>query len=224
MEFSIKDFLDKSFVIVKDAYEFRRFCKRMSEAGFSTMPCKYIGLYPPGLVQCESKSRPSVFCALSHYVLINMAKTMDWPCVTIFESDAYPMNGCAAKLEKLFSQNGIPDKADLITFGNINFIRQYDNGTMDNCLYDVSHGYGRIRGNIWGAHAVVVFRKGYDLWLANYLKHDREFHADWFNDLVPNAYSTDRSYFIQVKDRLQYASWIRDKQYLSDFPSYGNLI
>lgn len=218
MKFTIENMMENSFVIVKDDFEYGRFCSRMRSAGFSDLPRKYFGLFPRGLMQCSTERVPMVACALSHFSIVNMAFAMNCPSVTIFESDAYPMNQCHEKLDALFSENGIPDDAHLITLGNLHFIREYDNGKNNHSLCDVKDGFGRINGNLWGAHAVILLRDGYEAWLGEFRKHDTEFHADYFNQLCSRSYSTDRSYFIQVKKSLEYPDWIRDKQYLSDFP------
>lgn len=46
---------------------------------------------------------------------------------------------------------------------------------------------------------------------------------DFYNWLVPNAYSSERSFFIQWKEELQYPTYLLDPQNLSDFPD-GKLI
>ena len=218
MDFSVDAMMEHSFVMVKDEAEYGLFCSRMGNAGFDALPKKYLGLYPRGLMQCDAERVPMVACALSHFVMVNMALAMDWPCVTIFEADAYPMNRCRDELDRLFSESGVPDDADLLTLGNLHFVREYDNGGNDLCLYDVRNGYGRIKKDLWGAHAVIVFARGDETWLKNFRGHNNEFHADYFNQLAPMSYSTDRSYFIQVKERLEYPHWLRDRQYLCDFP------
>ena len=189
MKFSIENMMENSFVIVKDDFEYVRFCSRMRSAGFSTLPRKYFGLYPRGLMQCSTERVPMVACAMSHFTIVNMAYSMNLPSVTIFESDAYPMKQCNEKLKSLFSENGIPDDARLITLGNLHFIREYDNGKNNHSLFDVKNGFGRIKRNLWGAHAVIILRDGYKEWLENFRKHDEEFHADYFNQLCSRSYS-----------------------------------
>jgi hypothetical protein len=143
-----------------------------------------------------------------------MAKTLNMPHITIFESDCYPMKDCRAKLGEFLDNGGVPDDADEVVLGSINFIRRYDK-----FLKDVDGRFGRIKKNLWGAHAVVIFNKAYDKWLNGMLGCTWEIHADFFNNLVPNCYATTRSFFVQWKDKFEYPNLMVDKENLSYFPS-----
>lgn len=211
--FSVDEMFDNSFVLAKFPSELDRFYQRMGEQGFDRMPKPFFGNFPKYLVGEKGGRENYVMCALAHYCLVRMARTLDMPHVTIFESDCYPMKGCRERLDRLL-QGGIPDDSDEIVYGNIQFIR--DNRKF---LKDVHSGFGRIRDHLWGAHAVTIFRKAYDTWMGNMLKCDFEIHADFFNELVGKCYSTDRSYFIQWKDKMEYPRHMTDSNWLSDFPS-----
>lgn len=220
MKFTMDDFLMNSFCMAKDESEHVRFGRRMKAAGFDRIPRLYRGNYPKVLFN-EGKTDVDVYyCALNHYVLVNMALTLDLPFITVFESDAFPMKSCRDELSMFFDEHGVPDDADELTFGNINFIRDYS-GKFG--LKDVRDGYGRIKGDLWGTHAAIYFRRGYEKWLKSYLDRKDQIGPDFYNWLVPNAYSSERSFFIQWKEELQYPTYLLDPQNLSDFPD-GKLI
>lgn len=67
MKFAIENMMENSFVIVKDDFEYGRFCSRMRSSGFSDLPRKYFGLFPRGLMQCNTERVPMVACALAHF-------------------------------------------------------------------------------------------------------------------------------------------------------------
>ena len=212
MNFTIDDMFRHSFVMAKDEKEYDRFCSRMKAQGFDMMPRVFYGNFPKCLVGDKGYRSKFVLCSLAHFFLVRMAKTLDLPHITIFESDAYPMKECKEKL-RIFLEGGVPDDSDELVFGNLHFIRNYNR-----FLKDAGNKFGRIKCNLWGAHSVVVFRKAYDQWLRAYLKCDWEIHADFFNNLVDRCYATTRSFFIQVKDGLEYAKFMVDKNNLRDFP------
>jgi hypothetical protein len=213
MKFNVEKMMAYAIVMAKDNGEYERFGNRMTTAGFKVPPL-YIGQYPKVLFGGAVN-----VCALNHFVFVNMAKTLGWPHVTIFESDAYPMRNCAVELDKFFSQYGVPDDAELITFGNLHWIRDWTNGgDTDHRLSDIQGGYGRHVGELWGAHAVTVFSRGYDKWLKSYIDRKTMINADSFVKLADKCYSPFRSFFLQKKDTVQYLDWIVDKQYLIDFP------
>ena len=212
MDFTRDDMFRHSFVMVKDDKEYKRFCGRFVAQGFDVMPKVFYGNFPKCLVGDKGDRSKFVLCSLAHFSLVRMAKTLDLPHITIFESDAYPMKGCREELGRLL-ENGVPDDSDELVFGNIQFIRKFDG-----FLKDVGCGFGRIKENLWGAHSVVIFSRAYDQWLRSYLECNWEIHADFFNNIVRNCYAATRSFFIQAKDSLEYPDYMVDKEYLCDFP------
>jgi len=216
MKFTVEDFQRNAFVMVRNDDEYCQFCKRLWYGGFDRIPNKYRGQYPEVLF-----GKGAYYCALNHFVLVNMAKTLGLDHITIFESDAYPMIDCKKNLSRLLDEEGVPDDADEVVFGNLHFIRDWTNKKSGHkCLVDVDEKgrYGRIKDDLWGTHAVVIFAKGYDTWLDNYIKQPSQIGPDFFKWLTPNCYATTRSYFIQVKDKLQYPEMLCDKEWLDDFP------
>ena len=185
----------------------------MIRAGFDKIPRRYQGRYPSVLF-----GRGCNVCALNHFVLVNMAMTMGWPWVTIFESDAYPLKNCRDQLGEFLGSTGVPKDADEIIYGNLHFIRDYTYGGKNNfCLVDVGEGYGHIKHDLWGAHAVTIFKQGYERWINNYLKQSTQINADFFMWLTPNCYATTRSFFLQKKKELQCPDKLIDKQYLCEY-------
>lgn len=216
MRFTVDDMMRNSFVMARDAKEAERFFSRMAAAGFTDMPRLYVGQYPNDIV-----GEGAYICPLNHFVLVNMARTLGLDHVTIFESDAFPMKSCKDVLGDFLGSGGVPDDADEVVFGNLHFIRDWRGNMHDRkCLVDVDERerYGKILHDLWGAHAVTVFERGYDTWLGNYLSQKTQIGADFFNWLTPNCYATTRSFFIQVKDELQYPEKLRDKELLCEFP------
>lgn len=214
MDFTTDDMMRNSFVLVRNEDEFETFKNRMRTAGFDRMPRPYLGGYPKVLF----KGGP---VSLIHFVLVHMARMLDYDHVTIFEADAYPMIDCRMRLDEFFSDGGVPDDADEIVLGNLHFIRDWTNGGRgEKCLIDVDdrNRFGKIKHDLWGSHAVVVFRRGYDTWINNYLKQDKSTNADFFNWLTPNCYATARSFFIQAWESLSYPELMCDKEWLTDFP------
>ena len=216
MRFSVHGMMKNSFVLVRNDEEYESFSNRMLDAGFYEVPKRYIGKFPYGLSPVPRDRVGLVNCALAHFSIVNMALSMDWDHVTIFESDALPMIDCKNELGRLL-EGGVPDDAQAITFGSLHFIRE--NGRF---LYDCDGRFGKIAKNLWGSHAVTIFGQGYRTWLDNFLSHDEEFHADWPNELLPHYYATVRSYFVQWKDgHLDHGEYMVDKQNISDFPVKG---
>ena len=220
MDFTVDDLMRNSYVMVTNDTEYEIFSRRMLNAGFENIPAKYVGLYPKVLFGGNVNG-----CALTHFNLVNMARTLNLDHITIFEYDAYPMIECRDKLEEFFSKGGVPDDAAEIVLGNLHFIRDWTDKGGSKCLVDVDaqRRFGRIKRDLWGAHAVVVFRNGYDKWIESYLMQPRQINADFFNWLTDNCYATTRSFFIQVKENLQYPSMMCDKEWLSDFPPIGTV-
>ena len=217
ISFTVDDMFENSFVMVKDDGEYDRFCMRMKAAGFGKMPLKYVGMYPK-ILFCGGNGGVNA-CALNHFVIVNMARTLDLPCVTIFESDAYPMKNCHDELSAFLDSNGFPEDADLAIYGNLEYIREWGHGRRkDFCIYDVQNGYGIIEKNLWGAHAVVVAKRGYDRWIDSFISQPKQINADFFKWITPYSYATERSFFIQWKDVIQNPQEIVDKENLKDFP------
>lgn len=217
MKFTVDDFMRHAFALVTNDDEYCRLCKRIWYAGFDQMPRKYCGLYPKVLVDRGGY----INCCLSHFSIINMARTMGWDHVTILEADAFPMKDCMKQLSWLLDEKGVPDDADEISFGNIHFIRDWTNKNRgEKCLVDVDKDerFGHIKDDLWGTHAVVIFARGYDTWLNNYLNQKEQIGPDFYRWLTPNCYATTRSYFLQVKDTLQYPDRLCDPDWLDDFP------
>lgn len=221
MDFTIDDLMRHAYVMVTSDDEYCLFARRMWYAGFDRIPTKYVGLYPKVLFDGGFYG-----CSLTHFNLVNMARTLNLDHITIFESDAYPMRDCRTNLARFLSKGGVPDDADELVFGNLHFIRDWTNrGRGRKCLVDVDdqQRFGRIKDDLWGAHAVVIFRKAYDTWINNYLKQEKQIGADFFKWLTPNCYATTRSFFLQVKDKLQYPDMLVDKEWLEDFPEIGKV-
>lgn len=216
MDFTIDDLMRNSFVLARDEKEYGVFSSRLRRAGFDHLPRPYMGGYPKVLFK-------GVPVSLIHFVLVHMARMLDYDHITIFEADAYPMIDCRNRLEEFFADGGIPDDADEIVLGNLHFIRDWTNKGGDKCLVDVDEKqrFGRIRHDLWGSHAVVVFKRGYDTWINNYLKQENPINSDFFNWLTPNCYATARSFFIQAWDCLSYPDLLCDKEWLNDFPEIG---
>lgn len=214
MKFTVDEMMKYSFVMAMDEVEYMVFCGRMKNSGFKDLPPMYKGIYPSVLF---GNGRVNA-CALNHFVFVNMAKTLGYPHVTIFESDACPMKGCYDELGRFFEEHGVPDDAHEISLGNLHWIKDWNNGNK-RChkLIDVNNGYGRAQDDLCGAHAVIVFKAGYDTWLNSYIERRTEINADSFNQLTPKFYAAQRSFFLQKKDVWQYYDWISDKEHLSDF-------
>jgi len=211
--FSVDEMMEHSFALAVSGEEYGRFAERMESAGFGKIPPMYDGRFPA----CSVPNGMDA-CALSHLELIKAAKSLNFPQITIFESDAYPATNCRDELGR-FLDGGIPDDATEITFGNLHFVRRHDLAGKHG-LFDTDGRFGRIKGDLWGTHAATVFRSGYDQWIENFISHRPLIHADFYNTLTGKCYATERSFFIQVKDRLQYPTWIADPQNLNDFPGY----
>lgn len=222
MKFTLEDMMRNSFAMVTGDGEYDRLCRRFRMAGFTDMPRKHMGLYPMTLFKGGISSYDA--CGLTHFTLVNMARTMGLDHITIFEADAYPMKGCREALGR-FLEPGVPDDAHEVIFGNLHFIRDCRLGHGEHSLRDITPDgrFGRITRHLWGAHAVTVFSGGYDTWLRSWIESRRHLAADWFNELTPKCYATTRSFFIQVKYVLEHRDKMTDRQWLCDFPPIGSV-
>ena len=218
MKFSIEDMFKYSFCISTSNENYETFKQRMLSTGFSDemMPKMFNGNHPRTIAK---NCIPIQLCTLSHFHIINMAKTLDLPWITIFEDDTLPMKNCREILEQFISESELPDNADIIIWGNLEFIHQYQWYCNNNVIYN-DH-YALLRHKIWGAQSNTIFKKNYDNWLEAFRFFD-DIHLgpDWYHYLAENTYVSTRSFFIQWKNnQLQHDDLMNetDKNCLDEF-------
>lgn len=143
---TLDDFNKYSVVISCDDKSRLEIMKKAFDKAGLQMPQKITGV---NMCAINGKSRKfgsnkhGESIAMSHLQCINMADTLGWPFVVIFEDDAWPRNGAKETLEKVLSE--IPDESLVYYFG-----------------YDKLRKKG---GKVLraGQHAYVVFRGAFDL-------------------------------------------------------------
>ena len=218
MKFTIEDMFRNSFCITTSEENYRTFRQRMLCAGFSDemMPKMFNGTHPKSIAK---NCIPVQLCALSHYYIINMAKTLDFPWVTIFEDDALPMKNCKETLEQFILESELPDNADIIIWGNLEFIHQYQWYCNNNVVFN--NHYALLRHKIWGSQSNTIFKKDYDTWLsAFHFFDDKELSPDWYHYLGENKYVSTRSFFLQWKNnQLQHENLmnLNDRIHINEF-------
>lgn len=200
--------LEHSFVLTHLPWQYGLFCKRMQAAGFKTMPTEFLRRMPHCLmldgVVGGHKHYQYKAVSTTYYHIINMANTLGWDYVTVFESDAYPMTDCRNELNQFFTQNPAPDDTVCLSLGNLHWVK-----------HDGSHSRGVVGRYVLpdclcGAHAVLHPKSGYRRWLDGYLSkpENADCNSDHLHSIHPQCYTTDWSYFIQVYDSPQ--GWIKD--------------
>lgn len=119
----------------------------MLMTGFSEdmMPRMFNGVHPMSVAQ---DCLPIQLCTLSHFCIVNMAQTLELPYVTIFEDDAVPTKNCGRLLGDFLQESELPDDADIIIWGNLEFIHKYQY-YCNNVVFN--NHYAMIRHKIWGA-------------------------------------------------------------------------
>ena len=177
----LKDILAHSFVITIDKKRHDLFKKIFKAHGLTPMPKKFAGV-------TLHYNSPQYNCSLSHKAAIERAKKLDWPCVCIFEDDAYPISGVVDLLNHYLSQT--PDDCAVLVLGSIY------------CLGMMGMEGEFVKGvRVYGGHAYVVFKEFYDQYL-QLLKKFPEGDGPLYNtdeSLVPRGriYATGKNLFIQ---------------------------
>lgn len=100
---------------------------------------------------------PITNIALSHSGVVRMAKAMDMPYVGVFEEDAYPSIDASSRLLPLLRK--IPSDTRLFYLGwlTVNSVRK---------RYIVDDDIAKVSARIPGFHSYILFRSGYDDFLA----------------------------------------------------------
>ena len=210
MKFTIEDMFRNSFVMTTrdDLYEL--FKVRFTRNGWpeDLVPKKFIGTYPKPIMKGKENIQ---LCTLSHYCLVNMAKTIDLPWITIFEDDALPIRNGFGILKRFMLENELPDDADMVVWGNLEFI-----SNSEPFLYNPhKKPYGLLREDIWGAQSYTIFKKNYDTWLDAMRFWDADtLAADWYSILSERCYLPIQSFFIQHKASVQHSEYLVDKENL----------
>lgn len=97
----------------------------------------------------------------SHFAIVQFAKMLDWPFVTIFEDDAVPVENIREKLDYYCSD--IPDETDILRLGYCEpCFRPTRKSDVENAI---PHSDKFIVKNISGSHAYIVFKRHYDRFL-----------------------------------------------------------
>jgi len=95
---------------------------------------------------------------MSHAAVIKTAKALDLPFVCIFEDDAFPAIDVVSKLKT--NLMNIPSYTKILLIG---WLDEFSRVRRENGFFGV--------GNAYGSHAYIVFKSGYDEYLAAYKKN-----------------------------------------------------
>ena len=177
MTLSFKQILSNSFVVSINEKRYAAFEKEFSAASFPILPKKFIGyeitdkylldsfqiladlknLPKHGILEKNLRMIYSICNNASHFAIVQHAKLLDLPFVTIFEDDAVPIPQCIEKLNVYCSD--IPDNTDVLRLGYSTFPEQKQLD-IEKCDLD-NHSENLIVKNFCGSHAYIVFKKYY---------------------------------------------------------------
>ena len=160
------------FVISINDKRLEEFQKQFKKAGFKKIPELWHGAtlksnyyksfddYPDKLV--HYKWLLSLCNGFGHFFLVEMARHMKWPFVTIFEDDAVPVDNIH-KLIKTYCTD-IPDDADILKLG-------YTGERHHSFLLYKDDKFVSIDQK--GSHAYIVFQKEYERFLSDSIINPR---------------------------------------------------
>lgn len=159
------DILKYSYVISVNDNRLHTFYKRMESVNFNGIK-HYIGYNN----QNEYKVR---LINYSHMSIVLYAKYNNYPYVTIFEDDAYPIKNFEYELN--IALNNIPNDCTVLNLGYThgNSIHKKDqnikNNSYDNFinLNDI-YIHRKDIHKCWGSHSYIIFKSDYDRYI-NYL-------------------------------------------------------
>jgi hypothetical protein len=146
---SLRDFFRNSFCISVDQGRYGIFERRFMRT-FGIVPKMFRGYN-------TNHFGPIKKIALSHSGVVRMAKTMDMPYVCVFEDDAYPSMDAASRLLPLLGK--IPSDTRLFYLGWLTVTNVRKRHVVDKDITKVS-------ARIPGFHSYILFRSGYDDFLA----------------------------------------------------------
>lgn len=190
MTIEVQQLLERSFVISINYYTYLSFCKQFQEAQLDPIPRLFSGYKIKNELYKDAgfiKTSDVFNCSFSHFNIIKMAQTLNWPYVCIFEDDAEPCEDCFNKLSRYLTD--LPNNLDILKLGIISTgdtqpIRQYGR------LLKYKQSYG--------AHAYIVFQQYYSNYFEK-MKFNSNLVADndLVNDIYRNIYSTQDVLFTQ---------------------------
>lgn len=194
MNVTMSSIMRRSFVLTDTPSQYGVFCKRMKSAGFSSIPLEYPVATPRCLIGDEVSHSHAKDVADATYRIVSMANALEWDCVTVFEHNAYPMTDCNSRLIEFFDKNPIPDDAVAVSLGNTRWIKNTGQ------YIRAAAGRYKLPQELYGSHAIVYLRGGYDLWLSGFraLEAGEHCRVDAYERIHPKCYATDQSFFIQV--------------------------
>lgn len=221
-----------SYCITIDDNVYNKLTNRFKKVGLP-IPKKIYGPTPDKLpheiideYQTKEFSLPTICCNCAHRQIIQLAKEMKYPYVTVFEDDAYPRKDVAEQLTNAFKV--IPKDAGIILYG-YNGIKGYK---PENVVQINDYWYRldpNVSGGIrtFGSHAYTIFENAYDMLLDN-LYDKKIFYQDMalrINDFNKNlnTYFLKEYIFIQHSDnnRMNMTSNMNlyPRLYLDDYPT-----
>lgn len=170
MRLTTEEILHNSFVVTIDGERVALFNSWFASQGLA-VPKAFTGYELPEMFlkqqfQCfrrfpaaQDFKRMAAICNnASHWAIVQHAKFMDLPFVTIFEDDAKPVDGLQEKLDLLCSD--IPEETDVLRLGYTSMFKRHTaRPLIDNAI---PHSDNLIVSNLSGSHAYIVFRKYYD--------------------------------------------------------------
>lgn len=112
-------------------------------------------------------------CSASHIQCVHLAQTLGWPCVMVFEDDAWPQRGCRAALEKTL--RGVPGDCGVLRMGVHNPVP----GKVFKSINEA-----REKNNAQ-SHATLYFADAFQTYLDAYRAECAMYHADMIFAFYP---------------------------------------
>ena len=163
MDIDLKGMLQHSFVITINDEQLAVFNQRFIKAGLdSPLPRPFRGAQFKNGVYRQSgfiKTKHIINCTISHYMIVSLAKALDWPYVCIFEEDALPSFDAKDLLQKTLSV--VPSSCLCLRLGY---------RIVEDSLVGYSSNF-ISNAKAWGAHAQIVFKIYYDDMLKKFEEH-----------------------------------------------------
>lgn len=147
-----------------------------------------------GLLNLDLRLFHSFFNNASHFAIVQFAKILDLPFVTIFEDDAVPVDDCIEKLNLYCSD--IPDKIDVLRIG---YCSQFYRPTREcDIKIAIPHSDNLIVKNLSGSHAYIVFKRYYDDFIKTNKVNPRCDFSKINPSIYKNVFALKESLFNQI--------------------------